>query len=122
MTKLRTAALAAALIAVAGCATTKPSSPADVTTARENAGVANLKQTYSGVVEGTDVNGATLRVYVDINGIDSMDESAEDAMKQQLLARWKRVWAKNNPGKHATLAVELHDFQGKLIFTETTKA
>ena len=105
----------------AACTSSKPMSASDATTAQENDSVAGLKQRYSGVVQGTDVNGDTLRVYIDVNGMDSMDEDAEIAMKRQILSQWKSVWAKNHPGRHATVTVELRDFQGNPVFSEKAK-
>ncbi|MGZ3562505.1 MAG: hypothetical protein ACXVAS_11725 [Vulcanimicrobiaceae bacterium] len=121
--KLGLLSIIAVLLATsfAGCTSTKPSSAADPVVAQENDSVAALKQKYSGVVQGTDVNGATLRVYIDVDGMSSMDEDAEGAMKQQILAQWKSIWAKNHPGKHGTVIVELRDFQGNPVFTEKAK-
>ncbi len=121
MTKFRIAAFAAALIAVAGCAPTTPSST-DRAAVAENAGVATFKQTYSGVVTGTDIKGATALIYVDINGMNQMDEQSEIDMKSAMLAQWKSIWRKNHPGRHATITLELHDFRGNLIYSKKAKA
>ena len=110
--------LATSLVA---CTSSKPISASDALTSQENDSVAGLKQKYSGVVEGTDVNGETLRVYIDVNGMDSMDEDAELNMKRQILSEWKSTWAKNHSGKHATVTVELRDFQGNPVYTEKIK-
>jgi hypothetical protein len=77
-----------------------------------------MKQAYPGVVQGTDVKGNTMRVYVDVDGIYSMDSAAEDAMKANLLARWKRVWSQNHPHEHGRVTVEIRDFKDKLMMTE----
>lgn len=84
--------------------------------------VGNLKAHYKDVVMGTDAQGETLVVYVDVNNLDSMDEPAEDALKADALARWKRIWTAAHPGKHAKLRVVLRDYFGNEVFSETTRA
>ncbi|MDQ2872627.1 MAG: hypothetical protein M3R35_05820 [Candidatus Eremiobacteraeota bacterium] len=121
MSKLRIAAFVAATIAVAGCAPATSSST-DRAAVAENAGIGSFKQTYSGVVTGADVKGTTALVYVDVNGMNQMDEQSEIDMKSAMLTQWKSLWRKNHPGQHATLTLELHDFRGNLVYTKKTKA
>jgi predicted small lipoprotein YifL len=128
MTSMRTilpATAAAAVLstALAACSTTAQlTKPDDAITAKEQEQVAALKPRYKDVVTGTDVKGTMLIVFVDVNNLDSMDEPAEDAMKADTLARWKRIWGAAHPGKHAKLTVILRDYFGNEVFRETTRA
>jgi hypothetical protein len=109
--------------ALTACSTTeKLRASGDAIAVKEQQQMAALKQRYKDVITGTDVKGETLVVYVDVNNLYSMDEPAEDAMKAEALARWKRVWSTSHSGKHAKLTVVLHDYYGNEIFKETTRA
>lgn len=80
-----------------------------------------LKTRYKDVIMGTDAEGQTLAIYVDVENLDSMDEPAEDAMKADALARWKRVWRAHNRGKHGNLRVVLRDYYGNELSTESAR-
>lgn len=86
---------------------------------KEQSAVAPLKAKYKNVVTGTDVQDHTLIVYVDVENMYSMDEDAEDAMKADALARWKKVWTHAHPHKHAVLRLSMRDYYGKEIYTRS---
>ncbi len=109
--------------ALAACSTTeKLRASNDPIAAKEQQQSTALKARYKDVITGTDVKGETLVVFVDVNNLYSMDEPAEDAMKADALARWKRIWSAAHPGKHAKLNVVLRDYYGNEVFRETTRA
>jgi hypothetical protein len=128
MTSVRsflTALAGAAMLSTAlgACSTTqKLRASDDPVTVKEQNQAAALKSRYKNVITGTDVKGETLVIYVDVNELYSMDEPAEDAMKAEALARWKRIWSASHPGKHAKLNVVLRDYYGNEVFTEATHA
>jgi hypothetical protein len=128
MTRLGTSLPALVAVAVfsaalSACSTTqKLRASDDPITVKEQQQVAALKPRYKDVIMGTDVKGETLVIYVDVNAMYSMDEPAEDAMKADALARWKRIWSAAHPGKHAKLSVVLRDYFGNEVFRETTRA
>lgn len=116
-------ALAALFGGLTACSTTeKLRASNDPITIKEQQQAAALKPRYKDVITGTDVQGNTLVVFVDLNNLYSMDEPAEDAMKADALARWKRIWSEAHPGKHAKLNVVLRDYYGNEVFRETTRA
>jgi|SRR5689334_2831706 hypothetical protein len=127
MSRFRTAlaglvALAALSAMPAACSTTdKLRASDDPITTKEQQQAATLKPRYKDVIMGTDVKGETLVLYVDVNNLDSMDEPAEDAMKADALAQWKKIWLSNHPGKHAKVTVVLRDYFGNEVFTENTR-
>jgi hypothetical protein len=128
MTRLRNAlpalvAIAVLSTALSACSTTqKLRASDDPVTIKEQQQASALKPHYKDVITGTDVKGETLVIYVDVNNLYSMDEPAEDAMKADALARWKRIWSAAHPGKHAKLNVVLRDYYGNEVFRETTRA
>ena len=66
---------------------------------------------------GTDVKDRTLLVFVDMNNMSSMDETAEAAMKAQALALWAQVWSKAHPHRHAALRLSVRDYYGREVYT-----
>jgi len=120
MTTLRSLGVLAALAyALAGCAqTTAPK--ANTVTAREQDAVAPLKDKYKDVITGLDVKNRTLVVYVEPNAMYSMDEGAEAAMKAEALRRWKTAWVKEHPRQHGVLRVDVRDYFGREISTDST--
>ena len=127
MTALRTSAiaLAAALalpVILTACSSPINQSPNDAVTARELQAVSDLKTRYKDVVTGTEVQGRTLVVYIDVDNMYSMDEDAEAAMKAQELVEWKRVWSAAHPHQHAVLHLTLRDYYGKEIYASSTHA
>jgi hypothetical protein len=117
-------ATALAALVLGGCSG-QPSASAgsarDATAAREVKAVdaLDLKKRYKDVVMGTDVKGSTLVIYVDVNNLYSMDETAEDALRSQTLDQWKRIWAAAHPRKHATLRLSLRDYYGNEVTGDT---
>jgi hypothetical protein len=110
-------------VVLTACSTTeKLRAPNDPVTLKEQDQAAALKPRYKGVITGTDVKGNTLTIYVDVDNLNSMDEPAEDAMKADALARWKRIWSAAHPRKHAKLEVVLRDYFGNEVFRETIRA
>jgi hypothetical protein len=108
------------MLAACGPAATT-SAGGNPTLAQEQSAVASLKTKYKDVVQGTDVKGNTLLVYVDVDNMYSMDEDAEDAMKADALNRWKAVWTKAHPHKHATLHLSMRDYYGKEVYASSAK-
>jgi hypothetical protein len=127
MSRIRTAlphvvALAAVCAALQACSTTeKLRATTDPITVKEQQQANALKPRYKDVITGTDVKGQTLTVFVDVNNLQSMDEPAEDQLKADVLANWKKIWSAAHPGKHAKLTVVLRDYFGNEVFTETTR-
>lgn len=115
----RVAGLVAAAL-IAACS----SSPnaAQETDAAERAAMAPLKSAYPDAVMGFDFHGTTVDVSIDLNGLVSLDEDTEAAMKKAAVARWHSTWMAAHPNQHATLTIRFIDFQGHPEFTETTKA
>jgi len=106
----------AAFLCACGGASRAPSPTVDD---REQQKVAILKSQYKDVVMGTDVKDRTLSVFVDMNNMSSMDESAEAEMKAQALALWTRVWSKAHPHRHAVLRLSVRDYYGREVYTAT---
>ncbi|MHB1550732.1 MAG: hypothetical protein ACYDEU_05235 [Vulcanimicrobiaceae bacterium] len=122
MTSVRFATmLCAALLLASGCAPNRPPSPAAIARARELQHVARLKSEYKGVVMGVDAKGTLLSVFVDINGLDSMDVDSENSMQAKALQLWREAWSAAHPHRHATLYVRLRDYYGKTVYSEKTK-
>lgn len=87
---------------------------------RESHSADALKKQYAGVIMGNDVKGSTLILYIDVNGMNQMDEDAEIAMKQHALVFWKTLWSKDHPNKHGAITVILRDFTGNEVYREKT--
>ena len=120
--KAARAAIAGFLL-LAGCSGgTSTNSAADPAKAREEAAIAPLKAKYSPVIQGIDAGGTRLDVFVDNDQLLSMDETAEDQLKADLLSQWRAAWKAGHPGKHAKLTVRLRNYYGETVFTETTSA
>ncbi len=83
--------------------------------------MAPLKATFPDVVMGFDFHGATVDVSIDLNGLVSMDEEAEAAMKAKAVKQWQTTWRASHPHRHGVLTVRFIDFQGHPEFTLTTK-
>ena len=81
----------------------------------------HLRTKYHDVVTGWDVKGNTLVIYSNRDEVLSMDEDSEDAMAQQLLQDWTRIWHANHRGKNAKLALKLDDFYGAEIMHLTSR-
>lgn len=125
MSRLRTAfsglaVFAACALPLAGCSGT-PGAAQNAHADQQQQQLDALKSRYKDVIMGTDAQGQTLAVYVDVNALDSMDEPVEDTMKADALARWKRAWRQANPGKHGNLRVVLRDYYGNELFSETAR-
>ncbi len=80
-----------------------------------------LKQHYKDVVMGTEVKGDTLVVYVDVNNLYSMDQSDEDDLRAQTLAKWKRIWSAAHPKQHRALRVSYRDYYGNEVAGNATR-
>lgn len=118
----RLVVLAAAGALLTACSTTeKLRASSDAVTVKEQQESEALKPRYKDIVTGTDVKGQTLTVFVDVNNVDSMDEPAEDAMKADTLATWKRIWTASHPGQHGKLTVVLRDYFGNEVYTQSTR-
>lgn len=120
MTVLRAFAVSAfAAALLVGCSS-QPSAQERIATA-ELAQMAPLKQTYSGVVMGFDLEGdKTLIVSLDIQSYIGMDDPAADAMRRTVVARWRSAWSAAHPHAHANLRARFIDFVGKKIDEEST--
>ena len=118
---LTAAALLSILALLPACSSAPTAATSDAVTAREQASVDVLKARYKDVITGTDVQNHTLKVYVDVNNMYSMDEQTEADMKTQALALWKRTWTLAHPHKHATLRLSLRDYYGKEVYSATTR-
>lgn len=104
----------ALFIVLAGCSSGPPSI-SDV----ERASLQPLKDRYAGVVMGFDPKGRELDVSIDLDGLSSIDEDAEDQLKRDAVAAWARAWRKGNPGLHGSLTMRMVDFKGGVIFKAT---
>lgn len=118
MALFRAAALLAALL-LSACAQPGPRTSADPAKAAEEQATASLKTQYKDIVSGTEADGTVLSVFVNLDNFQSMDESAEDALKAQALARWKSVWRDAHPHRHAKLRVRFRDYFGNDVYTES---
>jgi len=110
----------AAAVMLAACST--PPSAAEKAADAERASMAPLKAAYPDVVMGFDVHGSAVDVSIDLNGMVSMDEDAEAAMKTQAVKQWRTAWLASHPHQHAMLTLRFIDFKGRADFTQTTKA
>ena len=115
------AAALALLALLPACSAPSDTGNADTVTAREQRSADVLKTRYKDVVTGTDVQGNTLAVFVDVNNMYSMDEQAEIDMKADALAQWKRIWSASHHGKHATLRLSMRDYYGKEVYAASTR-
>lgn len=70
---------------------------------------------------GTEVKGEILVLYIDVNNLYSMDESAEDALRSQTLDQWKRIWIGAHPSTHMKLRVSLRDYYGNEVTGESAR-
>jgi len=52
------------------------------------------------VINGIDVKGTTLDIFVDADQFNSMDDTLEVQMKAQALKRWTAAWKSDHPGRH----------------------
>jgi hypothetical protein len=112
--------LAGLIVLVSACSS--PPTPQEQAEAQETAQLSPLKSHYPDVVMGFDIHGPRVDVSIDSNGLISMDEDKEDAMKAEALKLWRDAWRAAHPHEHANLTVRLIDFQGNPQFTETTRA
>lgn len=80
-----------------------------------------LKAAYPDVVMGFDFRGTAVDVSIDLNGLVSMDDDAEAAMKAKAVTLWRSTWRASHPSQHATLTIRFIDFKGFPEFTQTTK-
>lgn len=113
----RLALIATVLLVFGGCAAGTGNSGGTLAD-RESQSAGALKKQYVGVIMGNDVKGSTLMLYIDVNGMNQMDEDAEIAMKQHALAFWKKTWSKDHPHKRGTVTVILRDFTGNEVYRE----
>lgn len=109
---------AAGAVLLAGCTSSPPKHPIR---AKEEQSLSVLKTRYKDIVSGIEPKGALLSVFVNVDRLDMMDESAEDTLKAEALTRWKAVWSANHPHRHAKLQVHLRDYYGRVIFTEAAR-
>lgn len=110
---VRSAFALAALLVCAACADQHAvTTPAERESQRADA----LKGHYTGVIMGNDVKGTTLTLYIDVNGMNGMDEDAEIAMKRYALAFWKKTWMQDHPRAHGALTLVLRDFTGGEVY------
>ncbi len=122
------AAVSATLLVLAPVACSAPTSPkgtsqAASTTGGEQSAVdaLGLKRHYKDVVMGTEIQGRTLVVYVDVDNLNSMDEAAEDALRAQTLGQWKRIWLRAHPRGHGTLRLSLRDYYGNEVTGDSVR-
>jgi hypothetical protein len=107
-----------AAIAIAACSSAP--SPSEQSETAERAAMAPLKAAYPDVVMGFDINGPAVNIAIDLNGLISMDQDAEDAMKAKAVSQWRAAWLASHPHEHAKLTIRLIDFKGFPEFTQTT--
>ena len=110
--------------AITGCSWgVKATASADPAAAREQKAVdaLRLKQNYKDVVMGTEIKGATLVIYVDVNNLYSMDEQDEEALRSQTLEHWKRIWRAAHPHGHMKLRLSLRDYYGNEVTGDTAR-
>ncbi len=110
-----------AVLLLAGCSQPAPQSGADAIAAREDTALQPLKAQYKPVINGIDVKGTTLDIFVDADQFNSMDDALQVQMKAQVLKRWSAAWKSNHPGRHATLRVRLRNYFGEELFSESAK-
>ncbi len=125
MTILRSIAVSIAFVLVAGCGSPPPAkqTPAQAVQAREMRAVdaLHLRNRYKDIITGWDVKGTTLVLYANRDAMLSMDEPAEAAMMDDLIARWAKIWRSNHRGNHAKLKLDVRDFYGEAINSGTTQ-
>jgi len=119
-------AAAALGLLLSGCSAAssgKAAASGDPVAAREQTAVnaLDLKQRYKDIVMGTEVKGEILVLYIDVNNLYSMDESAEDALRSQTLDQWKRIWIAAHPSKHIKVRVSLRDYYGNEVTGESAR-
>ncbi|MDQ6823457.1 MAG: hypothetical protein M3Z07_03045 [Candidatus Eremiobacteraeota bacterium] len=112
MTVRLTFALAALLFCAACAEQHATATPAERESQRADA----LEKQYAGVIMGSEVKGTTLTLYIDVNGMNGMDEDAEIAMKRNALGFWKKTWSQDHPRAHSTLTLLLRDFTGSEVY------
>jgi hypothetical protein len=115
----RRALLCFSLALVTACSS--PPSPQEQIANQEISALAPLKTKYPDVVMGFDVHGPGVDISIDLNGLISMDEPKEDAMKSEALTRWRDAWTAAHPHEHATLTVRFIDFKGNPESKQTVK-
>lgn len=114
MAKIRTPFWACMAIVVLATACSSASAPSSEDA--ELATLAPLKQTYSGVVMGFDIqHDTTLVVSLDLQAYLETDDDKVAAMKHASVARWRTAWLAAHPHQHATLHVRFIDFVGRTI-------
>lgn len=110
---------------LSGCGSSPKPSPQQVILNRETAAlqpsIDRAKTRYKSVVMGSDIQSNTLVISIDAEGFSEMDSDAEDALIANLLADWKRVWLKNNPGKHAKLVLKFQNYYGQEEISRSIK-
>ncbi len=120
MADLRVGAYAALAGLLMACSARSPQQRIDDA---ELAAVAPLKQKYSGVLMGFDVRPqSTLVVSVELQRYIETDDDVIEAMKRDVLARWRAAWTAAHPGTHAPLYVRFIDFIGRTVARESTNA
>ncbi|MDQ2992934.1 MAG: hypothetical protein M3R30_08980 [Candidatus Eremiobacteraeota bacterium] len=110
---------ALALAVVTACSA--PLSSQATSEPREIAHMQPMREGNNDTVVGFDVHGTRMDVSIDLNEWETIDDDADQAIKDDAMRRWKEAWSVENPGKHATLTVRLLDYHGRLFFTETGK-
>jgi hypothetical protein len=111
---------AGAIALLAACSSPSPQEAAQN---QELAALTPLKQKYQDVVTGFDFKpGETLIVSLDLNNYNAMGDDDQAAMKETIIAMWRKAWQEAHPGQHDTIHLKLMDFIGRTIGTETIKA
>lgn len=84
---------------------------------KESARIAPVIEKYKKqeIITGFDVKGTGLIVYTDTEKFSEMDDSAETAMKSELLGTWAGTWTSHHPHQHAKLRVILQNYYGQEI-------
>jgi len=119
MERIWRAAAAALFLMVTACSSAP--SPQEQTENTERAAMTPLKTKYPEVVMGFDFHGPVADVSVDSNAELDMDDSVEDAMRNQAFTMWRAAWQKTHPGEHATLTVRILDFRGLVTWKKSGK-
>jgi hypothetical protein len=119
MSTLRRVSVLAFLVCALAACSQGATHNADATLTKEQSAMAPLKDKYNGVITGIDVKDRTLTLYVEPNAMQSMDEDAEIAMKDEALRRWQKAWVSAHPHKHGVLRMVVRDYFGRELSAST---
>ncbi len=118
MTISRVFCAALVLAVVTACSAPSPQAASE---AHAVAHMQPMREGNDDTVVGFEVHGTRMDVSIDLNAWETIDDDADQAIKDDAMRRWKEAWSAENPGKHATLTVRLRDYHGRTFFTETGK-